>query len=124
MMKRPFWLGTGVVLGVAGTLWAEQRVRRAVDQTVAKLTPTHMATEAAQSVRQLGDRVRAAVEEGRQERARREAELWDELDAGHLRGGTARTRPAAGSPARSISARAAGPAQRGRHVARGAARAR
>jgi len=82
-MKRPFWLATGVVAGVAGTLWAEQRVRRAVDQAVAKLTPNHVANEAVQSVRDLGGRVRAAVDEGRQERARREAELWEELDDRH-----------------------------------------
>jgi len=80
MMKRPLWLGVGMVAGVVGTLWAEQRVRRTVDQAVAKLTPSHMANEAASSVRQFGDRVRAAVDAGREERDRREAELWDELD--------------------------------------------
>jgi hypothetical protein len=73
MMKRPFWFGTGLAAGVAGTLWAEQRIRR----QVARLSPNHVANEA---VRQIGDRVRSAVDAGRQERDRREAELWAELD--------------------------------------------
>jgi|HubBroStandDraft_6_1064221.scaffolds.fasta_scaffold895324_2 hypothetical protein len=69
MMKRPFWFGTGLAAGVAGTLWAEQRIRR----QVAKLTPN-------EAVRQIGDRVRAAVDAGREERDRREAELLADLD--------------------------------------------
>jgi hypothetical protein len=69
MMKRPFWFGTGLAAGVAGTLWAEQRIRR----QVAKLTPN-------EAVRHIGDRVRAAVDAGREERDRREAELRADLD--------------------------------------------
>ncbi|HEX3946156.1 MAG TPA: hypothetical protein VHW47_00560 [Acidimicrobiales bacterium] len=100
-MKRPFWLATGVVLGVSGTLWAEQRVRRGVEQAVARLAPNAVANEAVESVRQLGDRVRGAVVAGRQERDRREAELWEELESRHpqpLRPGTAGA--AVGTPTR------------------------
>jgi hypothetical protein len=95
MMKRPFWFGTGMAAGVAGTLWAEQRIRR----QIARLTPNYVANQA---VRQIGDRVRSAVDAGRQERDRREAELWAELDQR-----TTVLRPA---PER--------PAPRGRHTAR------
>ena len=106
MMKRPFWFAVGAVAGVAGTVWAEQRVRRTVEQAVARLTPNNMANEAVGSVRQLGDRVRAAVEVGRQERDRREAELWEELDAGPR-----------GQP--SLPREPGRHAPRGRHAARG-----
>lgn len=79
-MRRPMWLAAGVALGVGGTLWAEQRVRRGVRQAVAKLSPDQVAAGARDSVRQLGDRVRVAVDAGREERARREDELWEELE--------------------------------------------
>ena len=95
MMKRPFWFGTGLAAGVAGTLWAEQRIRR----QMAKLTPNHVANEA---VRQIGGRVRSAVDAGRQERDRREAELWADLE-----GRTALPTPPPEPPA-----------SRGRHAAR------
>lgn len=71
-MRRPVWLAAGVVIGVGGTLWAEQRVRRAVD----RLTPQSMAGEARRSARQLGERVQSAVAAGREARERREDELW------------------------------------------------
>jgi hypothetical protein len=78
-MRRPTWLAAGVVLGVGGTLWAEQRLRRRVRQAVQRLSPEQVAGGAVDSVRQLGDRVRVAVETGRQERERRETELRDDL---------------------------------------------
>jgi hypothetical protein len=80
-MKRPVWLVAGVALGVGGTLWAEQRVRRAARKAVERFTPEHVAAGARQSVREAGDRLRSAVDAGREARAEREAELWDELEA-------------------------------------------
>ncbi len=74
-MRRPLWLAAGAALGVGGTLWAERRLRRAAE----RLTPPSLAAEAGRSVRRLGDRVQAAVAAGREERERREAELWAEL---------------------------------------------
>jgi hypothetical protein len=74
-MRRPVWLAAGVALGVGGTLWAERRVRTAV----ARLTPEQVAAGARDSVRQLGGRVRSAVEAGREARSAREEELWEEL---------------------------------------------
>jgi hypothetical protein len=69
MMKRPVWLVTGVALGVGGTLWAEQRVRR----VLRTMTPDNVA-------RGTVDRVRGALDAARDEVARRENELWAELE--------------------------------------------
>lgn len=92
-MRRPVWLGAGVALGVGGTLWAQQRVRRGVRKAVDRLTPEHVAAGARESVRDLGARVRAAVETAQEVKVSREAELWEELGA--------RGRPAAAPAARS-----------------------
>jgi hypothetical protein len=78
-MKRPLWLGAGIALGVGGTLWAEQRVRRQLRRAVAVLSPGGAADAASRSARQAGDRVRVAVGAARLERSRREAELWASL---------------------------------------------
>jgi hypothetical protein len=82
MMKRPIWLATGVAIGVGGTLWAEQRVRRTLRQTAERLTPQHAATQARDKAAATGERLRAAVAEARRTRAEREAELWADLDGG------------------------------------------
>ncbi|MGO9455480.1 MAG: hypothetical protein ACLP62_00330, partial [Acidimicrobiales bacterium] len=76
MMRRPVWLAAGMALGVGGTLWAEQRVRRAARRAAGRLAPEQVVAGARQSVRQVGDRVRSAVDAGREARATREAELW------------------------------------------------
>ena len=68
-MRRPVWLAAGMALGVGGTLWAEQRVRRAARRAAGRLAPEQVAADARQSVRQVGDRVRAAVDAGREARA-------------------------------------------------------
>ncbi|MGH9100240.1 MAG: hypothetical protein ACRDV8_08435 [Acidimicrobiales bacterium] len=75
-MRRPVWLGAGAVLGVGGTLWVEQRVRRRVRRAVAALTPAVAGNEAVQAARAMGGRVRGAVDVARAERRRQEADLW------------------------------------------------
>jgi hypothetical protein len=75
-MRRPIWLGAGIALGVGGTLWAEQRVRRHVRRAVDLLSPVVAGNEAMQSVREMGVRVRDAVDVARAERRRHESELW------------------------------------------------
>ncbi len=82
MIRRPLWVATGVVIGVGGTLWAEQRVRRGLQQAADRLTPQHVAAGARDTVRGLGTRVRGALEAGRDERDRTEAELWEGLEGG------------------------------------------
>ena len=77
MLRRPLWLGTGVVLGVGGTLWVEKRVRRAA----ALLSPRVAGSEAAQAARALGGTVRDALDVARAERRRHEAELWRRIGA-------------------------------------------
>jgi hypothetical protein len=79
MLRRPLWLGAGVVLGVGGTLWAEQRVRRRVRRAVEALSPRVAGSEAVQAAREMGDTVRDALDVARAERRRREAELWRRL---------------------------------------------
>ncbi len=73
------WFTAGAALGVGGTIWAEQRVRRAVRQAAERLSPEHVAAGAVASVREAGGRVREAVVAGREARAAREAELWASL---------------------------------------------
>ena len=108
MIRRPLWVATGVAIGVGGTLWAEQRVRRRLQQAADRLTPRHVADGARDSVRQLGARVRGAVEEGRDERDRTEAELWDGLD----RRGPAAVPTGSPAPARRGSRHGSGRARR------------
>ncbi len=74
-MRRTTWLAAGLAAGIGGTLWAEQRVRRGLQQAVEHLTPEHLAGQAAASVRRAGDRVRHAAEAARIEQHRRELEL-------------------------------------------------
>jgi len=82
VIRRPLWVATGVVIGVGGTLWAEQRVRRGLQQAADRLVPQRVAAGARDSVRGLGTRVRGALEAGRDERDRTEAELWEGLERG------------------------------------------
>jgi len=76
-MRRPLWLAGGVAVGVAGTLWAERRVRALAE----RLSPDHLGAEAVESVRTAGWRVVDAIAAGRDARARREAELWAEMES-------------------------------------------
>jgi hypothetical protein len=83
MPKRTMWLTAGVALGAGSTLWAERRVRRAIEQTAAKLAPDALVAEVGRTARHVaestGDRFRDAYNEGRDEMYRREEELWSDL---------------------------------------------
>ncbi len=85
MPKRTFWLVTGAALGAGSSLWAERRVRRTVHQAAARLQPDALVAEVGRSARQVAggaaDRLREAVSSGREEKQRREEELWAELAA-------------------------------------------
>jgi hypothetical protein len=85
MPKRTFWLVTGAAIGAGSSLWAERKVRRAVQQAAARMQPDAIVVEVGRSARQVagtaGDRVRGAVSSGRDEMQRREEELWAELAA-------------------------------------------
>lgn len=75
-MRRPMWFGAGVAAGVGGTLWAERRVRRRLRRAVELLSPVVAGSEAVQAAREMGGRVRDAVDVARVERRRHETELW------------------------------------------------
>jgi hypothetical protein len=93
VIRRPLWLATGAALGVGGTLWAEHWLRRRVRRAVSLLAPGH-GGDPQRSVRGTG-RWRAAVDAGREERDRREAELWAQLGIGRANRGVDVSRPGA-----------------------------
>jgi siroheme synthase (precorrin-2 oxidase/ferrochelatase) len=74
VFKRVRWTAVGYVAGL-GTSYA---VARKVRREMQKLDPQHVS-------RQVGDRVRAAVSDGRDEMQRREAELRRGYDPRLLR---------------------------------------
>jgi len=75
MMRRPMWLGAGIALGVGGTLWAEQRVRRRLRRAVELVSPAVAGSEALRAGRDVAARLREAADAARVERRRHEAEL-------------------------------------------------
>ncbi|HEY5109016.1 MAG TPA: hypothetical protein VII96_05340 [Acidimicrobiales bacterium] len=84
MARRSVWLVTGVVAGAASSLYAERKLRRTVEAASARLQPDALAAEVGRTARQAvtstGGRVRDAMASGREEKRRREVELWSELD--------------------------------------------
>lgn len=77
MPKRTFWLGTGITIGSAGSLWLMARAHARVE----RLRPERVRAEVADSVRTLGRDVVAAIGDGRDAMARREAALRSEIAA-------------------------------------------
>lgn len=80
MLKRARWVAIGILIGIAASVWARRRLRRRLERAVAVVLPGGLSGGAAASLRQTGARLRAAVDAAREERARREAELWDGLE--------------------------------------------
>ncbi len=85
MPRRSVWLMTGVVAGAASSLYAERKLRRTVEAASARLQPDALVAEVGRTARQAavstGGRLREAVASGREEKRRRELELWAELQA-------------------------------------------
>ena len=83
MARRSVWLLTGVVAGAASSLYAERKLKRSLEAASARLQPDALVAEVGRSARQAasttGGRVRAAVASAREEKQRREDELWAEL---------------------------------------------
>jgi hypothetical protein len=102
LMRRPMWLGAGIVVGVGGTVWAEQRVRRRVRRTLAWLSPAVARSEAADAARELKGRVRDALDVARAEQRRSEAELWRRMGepppGRHPHARSSRVLPSGGRP--------------------------
>lgn len=83
MIRRPLWFGAGVATGVAGTVWAERRVRRQLRRVADAISPSAAGQEAMRATRratrEVTARLHVAVDEARNERWRRETELWHRL---------------------------------------------
>ena len=72
-MKRVFWFTAGAASGVAGTMWAQQKVKHAA----AAAKPRAVAARTV-------DKVRDAVREGRLGMRQKEAELRAEMDGSEV----------------------------------------
>ena len=74
-MRRVFWglvgIGIGVTVGVAVVRWA--------GRTKERYSPPNLAREAGSYAATLGERLRAAIQAGREEMLVREAEIREEL---------------------------------------------
>lgn len=74
-MRRVFWglvgIGIGAAVGIAVVRWA--------GKTKERYSPPNLARGAGAAAAGLGERLRAAVEVGRQEMIVREAEIREEL---------------------------------------------
>jgi hypothetical protein len=75
VIRRLFWMGIGVGLGVAATVWIIRTLRIRVLQS----TPASVAADVGGQVRRLRADVRDAVDEGRLAMREREAELNERL---------------------------------------------
>jgi hypothetical protein len=73
VFKRARWLATGVALGAGGTIWAKRRI---VDLSE-RFEAGRVASDVADATR---GRVRSAVEAGRAQAQRREAEIRTSLE--------------------------------------------
>ena len=71
MFKRVVWFGLGAAAGASGVVWAEQQVRRRLEE----LGPDHVVHLAGRSARRVGRSVLDAVAEGRSTMVETEDEL-------------------------------------------------
>jgi hypothetical protein len=76
-MKRITWFVTGIAAGAAGGSYATKKIKR----TAAQLAPANVAKGASNRARQGGQKVLAAVKEGRAAMQAREDELKARRDA-------------------------------------------
>ena len=76
MFRRLFWLLMGVGFGFGVSFW----VTRFVRATVERYTPERVSADLADAIKSFGQDLRAAVAEGREAMAEREAELRAELE--------------------------------------------
>ncbi|MDP1818893.1 MAG: hypothetical protein Q8K58_03260 [Acidimicrobiales bacterium] len=76
MFRRLLWLVMGAGFGFGVSFWLMRFVR----ETAARYTPERVSSGLADSVRNLGDAVRAAVADGREAMREREQELRGEVE--------------------------------------------
>lgn len=70
-MRRLFWMGMGAAAGASGTVWAQRRVRGAIEDLGAE----QVIAVAGKGARAVARTVVAAVAEGRDGMSQREQEL-------------------------------------------------
>ena len=75
-MKRVFWLAMGLGAGVTGAVMLSRWMRRQQE----RLSPANIGAQMGETARDLGQLVRASLEEGREEMRRVEAEIRSSLD--------------------------------------------
>jgi hypothetical protein len=76
MFKRVRWMSIGAAVGLGGSVWAQRRVRRAVDRYL----PEQVVSSAGQRARNLRSDVRDALTEGRLAMRDREEELRAQVE--------------------------------------------
>jgi hypothetical protein len=75
MLRRVRWLGTGAIIGLASSVWAQRKARA----LAARYRPAGIAGTAVERARTWPGELRAALDEGRTTMRAREAELRQEL---------------------------------------------
>jgi len=75
-VKRVFWLAMGLGAGVTGAVMLSRWMRRQQE----RLSPANIGAQMGETARDLGQLVRASLEEGREEMRRVEAEIRSSLD--------------------------------------------
>jgi len=75
VFKRLFWLAVGAGLGFGMSFW----IMRTVRSTMERYSPERVSSDLSDALRGLGADIRAAVSDGRQAMAEREAELRESL---------------------------------------------
>ena len=95
MFKRVRWMGMGAVAGVGASAWAQRRLRRTLEEHPSIRTGADVVSTA----RRLGRELSAAVADGRQAMAEREAALRAGIDARLGADAAGRADPAGGVPA-------------------------
>lgn len=76
MFKRLFWLVVGAGFGFGVSFWLMRTVR----SMAARYSPDQVSADLADAIRQFGTDLRAAVAEGREAMAEREAQLRAEIE--------------------------------------------
>ena len=74
-MKRAFWLAMGLGAGVSGAVMLSRWMRRQQE----RLSPANIGAQVGETVRDLGQLVRTALDEGREEMRRVESEIRSSL---------------------------------------------
>ncbi len=79
MIRRAFWLSSGLVVGAGATVWAQRRVQSVARRLQPRQLAAGTAEGAGRSARRAAGHLRSAVDAGRHQARRREDELRRQL---------------------------------------------